>query len=479
MTTTEFLAVLKECPLIASVQASPGSPLDDPETLLKLAKASLMQGVKVLRLEGVENIKRIKGETGVPVIGLIKRKYPDSEIYITPTMREVEELLETGCEVIAMDCTGRSQPGGETLEPMLAKVRAAGRIALADCDSQAMFLRAKLCGFDIVSSTLAGYTDQDCGSPRPDLLLVREHRSGLPLLAEGRFDQESQVKAALATGAIGVVIGSAINDAYKQTAKFVSATRRPQSAVGAVDIGGTWMRFATFGPDWKPGPIVRIPLPDSNEVRKSWILEQCQNAGVAKVGIATGGTIDPRTGKMHETKDTIPDNVGYSFREGLRAFPLNDGLAAAWGHACAPIGIGEKTFTISLGTGVGAGYVVREELLTAWNGRYPRVNDLFLPGGLTVEESLGGKIAARLHSDDEKLGYYRVFESVLALVHDLFMPDGIVVCGGVAASDWFQKLAEDEELHEHACSLSPFGEDAGLYGAAALALWPPIGVFSR
>lgn len=479
MTLAELLELLRECPLIASVQASPGSPLDAPETLLKLAKASLMQGARVLRLEGVENIKRIKGETGAPVIGLIKRHYPDSQVYITPTMREVVELLETRCEVIAMDGTDRPRPGGEPLERLVAEVHAAGRIALADCDSQAMLLRAKACGFDMASTTLAGYTDRDSEFPRPDLRLVRDFPSDLPLLAEGRFDQEFQVRAALATGAVGVVIGSAINDAYKQTAKFVAATQRPESAVGAVDIGGTWLRFAAFDPDWRPGTIVRIPLPDSNDVRKSWILEQCKHAGVTKVGIATGGTIDPRTGKMHETKDTIPDNVGYSFSDGLRAYPLNDGLAAAWGHACAPVGIGQKVFTLSLGTGVGAGYVVRDELLTARSGCYPRINDLLLPTGLSVEESLCGHVAASRQTEDDRREYVKVFASVLAMVRHLFMPDRIVVCGGVAASGWFQGLAEEEKIFDHACSLSPFGEDAGLYGAAALALWPPVGVFPR
>jgi len=85
MAMDERMRFLFETPLIASVQASEGSAVDDPATLLSLAKASLDQGVKVLRLQGVENIAKSKSETETPVIGLIKRTYSDSEVYITST----------------------------------------------------------------------------------------------------------------------------------------------------------------------------------------------------------------------------------------------------------------------------------------------------------------------------------------------------------------------------------------------------------
>ena len=89
MTLDALLATLDSVPLVASVQASPGSPLNDPGVLLRMAKASLQEGVKVLRLEGAENISLIRKETGAACIGLIKRRYEDSEVYITPTNAEV------------------------------------------------------------------------------------------------------------------------------------------------------------------------------------------------------------------------------------------------------------------------------------------------------------------------------------------------------------------------------------------------------
>ncbi len=48
----------------------------------------------------------------LPVIGIVKRDYEDSEIYITPTMKEVEELMEVKPEIIAMDATISKRPGG-------------------------------------------------------------------------------------------------------------------------------------------------------------------------------------------------------------------------------------------------------------------------------------------------------------------------------------------------------------------------------
>ncbi|MCE2767962.1 MAG: hypothetical protein LW628_13770, partial [Fimbriimonadaceae bacterium] len=87
--------------MIVSAQASPRAAVDDPETLWKLAKCSLDEGVRVLRLQGVDNIRTIKAHAGsdVRVIGLIKQDYDQSEIYITPTRREVSSLLDLGCEI--------------------------------------------------------------------------------------------------------------------------------------------------------------------------------------------------------------------------------------------------------------------------------------------------------------------------------------------------------------------------------------------
>ena len=119
--------------LIASVQADEGTPLDDPEALLRSAQASLQSGAAALRIQGANNIDRIKQNTDAVVIGLIKRKYKDCDLYITPTEREVDELLHTQCEVIALDGTLRERP--TPLIQMVRRIHYAGRLAMFDCDT--------------------------------------------------------------------------------------------------------------------------------------------------------------------------------------------------------------------------------------------------------------------------------------------------------------------------------------------------------
>lgn len=56
-------------------------------------------------------MRAIKQALSLPVIGLIKRDYDDSDIYITPTLREMEELVDAGADIIALDATSRPRPG--------------------------------------------------------------------------------------------------------------------------------------------------------------------------------------------------------------------------------------------------------------------------------------------------------------------------------------------------------------------------------
>ncbi len=63
-----------------------------------------------------EDIKEIQSQVDLPIIGIVKRDYDDSDIYITPTMKEIEELMEVKPEIIAMDATISKRPGGKTLD---------------------------------------------------------------------------------------------------------------------------------------------------------------------------------------------------------------------------------------------------------------------------------------------------------------------------------------------------------------------------
>jgi putative N-acetylmannosamine-6-phosphate epimerase len=475
-----LLDLFRQCPIVASVQADEGTPLAEPQILLQLARASLREGVRLLRLEGRDTIQLIKGETGAPVIGLIKRRYPASEVYITPTRLEVDELLASGCEVIALDATHRPRPGGEQLRDLVRHIRDSGRLAMADCDDPESVEFALEAGADLIGTTLAGYTAAKPHSVGPDLDFLRDavkHAHGRPVLAEGRYSEPAQIQAALRIGAAAVVVGGAINDPIKQTRAFVQAAQRPEGAVGAVDMGGTWLRFGVFDRDWQLHHVHKSPLPKTREERLRWIKEQVGGSGITRLGISAGGTIDPQTGEVVEAKSLIPDHVGTVLSAttlGVPTLALNDGIATSWGHACHADFAGKRLVTLALGTGVGCGVVDRQRLIMGPRGEYPRLNDLPLGGEATVEEALGGASIQSTAAEKGARGRARIMSlRAIKVADQLYLPDDIVICGGVGLSKWLG-VAESLDQFKARLMESPFGEDAGLYGAAALALFPPV-----
>ncbi len=471
MTAIELQLLLRDAPLIASVQASAGSPVATPEALLLLAQASLREGVQLLRLEGKEAIRLIRDETRAPCIGLIKRSYEGSDVYITPTLVEVDELIALGCEIIALDGTRRPRPGVD-LATLVARIHQAGRLAMADCDDIASVHYALASGCDLVGTTLAGYTPSAVATDGPDLEFLRAavRESSAPVIAEGRYAAPAQAQVALRMGAAAVVVGGALNDPIKQTRAFLVATQRPEGNVGAVDIGGTWIRFSVFSRDGELLSSDQVATPLTREEREDWIRDHVADSGVARLGVSSGGTIEPRSGIVTEAKDIILGHTGSRFTErefGVPTVALNDGLATAWGHACHPLYAGRRVATLALGTGVGCGFVSDHRIWMGRHGEYTRLNDLSPLPGKSFEDLLGGAaLTADPSFEDQQLAQLAAVKAV-RILEAMYMPDVIVLCGGVGLSDWLG-LGELSLVQQ-----SPYGAQAGLYGAAALALYAP------
>lgn len=472
MTVTELVGLLAQCPLVASAQASPNSPTEHPDTLARLALASVREGVRLLRMQGRENISAGRRLTRTPCIGLIKRDYPDSDIYITATSAEVREVLSAGAEIVALDGTPRARPHGELLRDLVVAAHEAGALVLADVDSLESAKYATEAGVDLVSTTLAGYTPSRAATKGPDLVLLREivRDVAVPVLAEGRFAEPWQVNAALQIGAAGVVVGGALNDPEKTTRRMLPP-KAPSGNVGAVDIGGTWLRFGAFSPDWNLTEVARTPNPPKRQDRLAWIREQVARFGAVAVGIGTGGIVDPATGLCWTAKEYLmPDQIGILFDEaatGVATVAHGDGHATAWGHACLPQFAGTRVATLALGTGVGCGFVQDGRIWAGPRGEYPRVNDLPTPSGDTVEGLLGGINLTSQPDEEQKRAAVEAFECALSAVRNLYFPDHVVVGGSVGLSDWMRP-----HLERLGCEPTPFGSDAGLYGAAALAIFP-------
>jgi N-acetylmannosamine-6-phosphate 2-epimerase/N-acetylmannosamine kinase len=235
----------------------------------------------------------------------------------------------------------------------------------------------------------------------------------------------------------------------------------------AIDIGGTWLRAAFFSPDFALIDQDRIALPATSAERAAWMRKRAETWGLRRISISSGGTIDPITTEVIEAKPIIPDHVGTNFRmqlSGHEVSAMNDGLATAWGQACRPEFAGLRVATLALGTGVGFGLVDRGRILSGPNGEYPRINDVPTADGRSFEDLLGGAGLTPNPDPQQKADALVAGRQAVELVRSLYYPDAIVVGGGVGLSDWL-----DLGL-PHAA----WGHDAGLYGAAALALFPPV-----
>ena len=213
--------------LIVSCQAPVGSPLREPFILGRIAAAAEDAGACAIRAEGLESIRAIKAEVGVPVLGLIKRDN-SSPIYITPDLDDVRGLLDAGADIIAVDATERLREGGVTsLDFVEQAVALAGDVPImADVDSLSSAILAAKAGAGLVGTTLSGYTGGDIPQG-PDIDLVRDISSAVdvPVIAEGRYSTAAEVRLALEYGARAVCIGTTLTDPWTLTKRLVAQIR--------------------------------------------------------------------------------------------------------------------------------------------------------------------------------------------------------------------------------------------------------------
>ena len=208
--------------LIVSCQALPDEPLHSPFIMGRMALAAKEGGAVAIRAQSSADINEIKKVTGLPVIGLVKRNYDDSPIFITPTMAEVEDLLNTDCEMVALDMTDRKRPGDEKVEVLVERIHEAGRLVLADISTYEEGIKAASVGADAISTTLSGYTSYSPQLTGPDVELVRNlsRELEIPVFAEGRINVPEDIKAVMEAGAYAPIVGSAITRPQLITAKF-------------------------------------------------------------------------------------------------------------------------------------------------------------------------------------------------------------------------------------------------------------------
>ncbi len=299
----------------------------------------------------------------------------------------------------------------------------------------------------------------------------------------------------------------------------------------ALDIGGTQMRAAAF-PEDADAPVsqVRIPTYVNGETsldRLVEVIHKVTPAGetVQSIGIAVPGPIDPASGVIL-TAPNLPEWVGVPIPKWLQAkigapvFLGNDANLAAMGEWQYGAGRGHHHLLyLTISTGIGGGVICEDHLLVGSQGLGAELGHVtILPDGplcscgqpghlealssgpgiaayvaeqLTLgrETILSGQPSAKQIADAaregdalaieafDRAGYY--LGLMIANYLMIFNPSIVVLGGGVSLSgdlllDPIRRTVARSVLSRHyvedlVITQAALGDDAGLYGALALA----------
>jgi predicted NBD/HSP70 family sugar kinase/putative N-acetylmannosamine-6-phosphate epimerase len=525
-TTSNIFELLRNG-LIVSCQASEGDAFRDSGAMARFAKAAVDGGARGIRANGPEDIRAIREAVSVPVIGLQKSVAVDGAILITPSFEAARELALAGAGMIAVDCTARGQRMG-ALDRVRAIRRELGVPVLADIATAEEAVTAVSAGAAAVASTMRGYTAETrhLSEFQPQFIAELVRAVAVPVLAEGHILLPSQARAALRSGALAVIVGTAITRPHEITAAYVRAMAPPAEYVAAVDMGGTntksgvvsrtgELRFAGSAPT--PFSSGRQGMLDhlNRVVERVLATARAHSIAPSRVGVATAGWVDPRDGHVIYATENLPGWTGADIAgtvqraSGLPVAVENDANALAAGERVFGAARDVRNFVcITLGTGVGGGCYIDGALN---HGSHYLANALghvpCIPGGLACTCGLSGCLEVYTNAA-ALLGYANGrFDSAQTLIEaahagdataknairqlagylavgigsmvQLLDPELIVLAGGLAQSNplllEFVKEALEttttvHKLRQLRVCASEFGSHGGVMGAAAIAM---------
>lgn len=229
-TLSDILSATKSS-IIVSCQALPDEPMYCQEMSLMpfFADAAKRADSKCIRTSSIRDVVAIKETTGLPVIGLVKRVVEGYDSYITPTMKEIDELVQAESDIVALDCTMRTRGDGSTINEFIAQIKEKypDIVLMADISTVEEGVNAAKCGVNLVGTTLSGYTDYSPKTDGPDFALVEKLVSSvaIPVIAEGKIHTPEQAKKMLSLGAHAVVVGGAITRPLEIAQRFYNGIK--------------------------------------------------------------------------------------------------------------------------------------------------------------------------------------------------------------------------------------------------------------
>ena len=217
--------------LIVSCQALEHEPLYTKEggVMPLMAKAAAQSGAVGIRANTVRDITQIKAVVDLPVIGIIKKDYPGTPMYITVTMAEVDALVECGVDILAVQGASALRPEGSTAADFIRQIKAKypQQLVMADIATLEEAMACAEAGADFVGTTMRGYTPETKGIDDIDFAFITELTQKCPakVIAEGHIHSPEQAVQVLQAGAFALVVGGAITRPAEITARFTGAIR--------------------------------------------------------------------------------------------------------------------------------------------------------------------------------------------------------------------------------------------------------------
>ena len=141
-------------------------------------------------------------------------------------MKEVDDLISSKAEIIAMDATKDLRPGGIGIDEFFKEVKEKypNQLFMADCSTVDEAINADKLGFDFIGTTLVGYTDQSKNDKieENDFKILRDILKNVnnKVIAEGNINTPEKAKRVLELGAYSVVVGSIITRPQVITKNF-------------------------------------------------------------------------------------------------------------------------------------------------------------------------------------------------------------------------------------------------------------------